>query len=88
MTYDELMQKLAEMNLPVRNLSPEQVVEEQVKDFNATVGNLNEIDGFNCDRCKNKGFVSEVAHNEQFGYPYEKRMPCKCYKTRETLKRA
>jgi DNA replication protein DnaC len=87
-TYDELMQKLAEMNIPIRDLTPEQIVEEQVKDFNDSIGNLNEIDGFNCDRCHNKGFVSEVAHNEQFGYPYEKRMPCRCYKTRETLKRA
>ena len=88
MTYEELMQKLAEKNLEVRNLTPEQVVEEQVKDFNNGIGNLNETDGYNCDKCHNKGFVSEKALNEQFGYWYEKRMPCKCFKTRETLKRA
>lgn len=88
MTYEELMQKLAEKNLPVRDLTPEQVVEEQVKDFNNSIGNLNESDGYNCDRCHNKGYVSEVAVNEQFGYTYEKRMPCKCAKTRETLQRA
>ena len=88
MTYEELMQKLAEKKLPVRNLTPEQVVEEQVKDYNNSIGNLNESDGYNCDKCHNKGFVSEKAQNEQFGYWYEKRIPCKCFKTRETLKRA
>ena len=79
---------LAEKHLEVRNLTPEQSVEEQVKDYNNSIGNLNESDGYNCDKCHNKGYVSEKAQNEQFGYWYEKRMPCKCAKTRETLKRA
>lgn len=88
MTYEELLQKLAEKNLAIRDLTPEQVVEEQVKDYNNSIGNLNESDGYNCDRCHNKGYVSEVAVNERFGYTYEKRMPCKCMKTRATLQRA
>jgi DNA replication protein DnaC len=88
MTYEELMEKLAEKNLEIKNLTPEQVVEEQVKDYNKSIGNLNESDGYNCDKCHNKGYVSEVAVNEQFGYTYEKRIPCKCFKTRETLQRA
>lgn len=88
MTYEELMQKLAEKNLEVRDLTPEQVVEEQVKDYNNSIGTLNESDGYNCDTCHNKGYVSEKAQNEQFGYWYERRIPCKCAKTRETLKRA
>ena len=88
MTYEELLQKLAEKNLAIRDLTPEQVVEEQVKDFNNSIGNLNETDGYNCERCHNKGYVSEVAFNERFGYTYEKRMPCKCMRTRATLQRA
>lgn len=88
MTYEELIQKLAEKNFAIRDLTPEQVVEEQVNDYNNSVGNLNETDGYNCDRCHNKGYVSEVAFNEQFGYTYEKRLPCKCMKTRATLQRA
>ena len=88
MTYEELLQKLAEKNLAIRDLTPEQVVEEQVKDFNNSIGNLNETDGYNCDRCHYKGYVSEVAFNERFGYTYEKRMPCKCMRTRATLQRA
>ena len=88
MTYEELMKKLAEKNLEVKHLTPEQVVEEQVKDYNNSIGTLNESDGYNCDTCHNKGYVSEKAQNEQFGYWYERRIPCKCAKTRETLKRA
>ena len=88
MTYEELMQKMAEKNLEVRKLTPEQVVEEDVEFFNNIIGNLNEEDGYNCDICKNRGYVCEVATNEQFGYKYNNRKPCKCSKTRETLKRA
>jgi DNA replication protein DnaC len=88
MTYEELMQKLAEKNIVIRDLTPQQVVEEQVKDYNNSIGNMNESDGYNCERCHNRGYISEVAMNEQFGYYYESRKPCKCLKTRETLQRA
>jgi len=88
MTYEEIIKKLTEKHIDVKGLTPEQVLKEQIKGYNNSIGNLNENDGYNCDICRNKGYISEIAKNEQFGYLYEKRVSCKCLKTRETLKRA
>ena len=48
-------------------MTPEQLTQAQVDIYNASVGNLNEEDGYNCDLCKNKGHISKVSYNDQFG---------------------
>lgn len=55
----------------------------RVKDFNDSVGNLDKIDGLNCTRCKNKGFIAKLDDDGN-----EVSVLCKCQRTRETLLRA
>jgi DNA replication protein DnaC len=55
--------------------------------YNNSEGNLNDSDGYNCDLCKNKGWIAEVQRNEQFGYYSEVHTPCKCQKARQAIRR-
>lgn len=62
--------------------------EQQKADmYNDSEGNLNEEDGYNCDICKNKGFVAVVTHNEQFGYYMESLLNCRCCRIRNAIRR-
>lgn len=64
-------------------LSPQEYAQKKIEWYNQTVGNLNEADGYNCDICRNKGYIARL--DEQ---GYEVHRPCKCQKIRATLKRA
>lgn len=46
-------------------------------------GNLNEEDGFNCDECKNRGYIWKLNDDDM-----DTRVECKCKSTRATLRRA
>lgn len=50
---------------------------------NASEGLLHKIDGYECNICKNKGYIYGINEN---GYEYAK--DCKCKRTRAVLKRA
>lgn len=63
--------------------SPEALKQMQVDAYNEIEGNLNEIDGYNCSACKNKGFIARIDEEG-----YEVHRPCKCTKVRETLLKA
>lgn len=65
--------------------TPKEYEQHKADLYNASVGDLNEADGYNCDICKNKGFVHFVK--EEFGYYYETAKRCKCMKTRDALRR-
>lgn len=72
---------------PGFDLSPKEREQMKADSYNRTVGNLDKTDGYNCDICKNKGFISTVYHNEQFGYYSETMVPCKCQKVRNAIQR-
>lgn len=61
--------------------------QEKADMYNASEGNLNEEDGYNCDICKNKGYVAVVTHNEQFGYYMESLLNCRCCRIRNAIRR-
>lgn len=65
------------------NASIEKHMQQVVDWYNQSKGNLNEIDGYNCEVCKNKGFIALLDGNG-----YEVRRACKCQKIRATLNRA
>ena len=56
-------------------------------DHNASVGTLDQVDGYNCDICKNRGTVAVVEQNEMFGYWYHILYPCKCQRVRDAIRR-
>lgn len=51
--------------------------------YNNMVGSLNEADGYNCDACKNRGFIAMLGENDN-----EVIVRCKCQKVRATLRMA
>lgn len=67
--------------------SPEQYEQAKADSYNALDGDLNKEDGYNCELCRNKGQISTVQYNEQFGYYFEALKPCKCTKIRNAIRR-
>ena len=65
------------------NLTYREREQKKVDWYNESVGNLNETDGYNCDLCKNKGYIAKIGE-----YDRETHIPCKCLKTRAALNRA
>ena len=53
--------------------------------YNRLAGNLNEDDGYDCPICLNKGQVQYVV--DENGVPQTWTRPCKCAKTRATIRR-
>lgn len=84
---DNILQNLTEKHLNGVDLTPEEKAKQQCEWSNSSEGNLHEKDGYNCDICKNKGFVYEVRQDTAGGF-YEVAIPCKCEKIRQTLNRA
>lgn len=70
-------------NVETLEMTREQWQQKKIDDYNATAGKLDEIDGFNCDLCKNKGHM--LVLDEEYREAYRE---CKCMKTRATLRRA
>lgn len=55
----------------------------QADSYNASEGDLNKADGYNCPLCKNKGFIAKVNENCVQVYTH-----CKCKRIRDALRRA
>lgn len=83
-----ILQQLPSASAPgCEVLTREQYEQKKADAYNASTGNLNEIDGYNCDICKNKGYVSSVFFCEQFGYYYDGLTACKCMRARNAIRR-
>lgn len=64
------------------NLAIADYLKRKAEWYNQLEGNLNEIDGYDCKVCKNKGYVAVVNNGEEI------HKFCKCQKIREMLKKA
>lgn len=80
---DEKIKKLKKKyNLPnIENkfVDKQQYEQYQVDSYNASKGNLDSFDGYNCTLCKNKGDLMYISN----GYQYSKQ--CKCMEVRKTI---
>lgn len=81
------LQEKSGLGFEIERLSPEVYEQRKADLYNDSVGNLNESDGYNCDLCKNKGFIASVVYNEQFGYYSENLTNCKCQRVRKAIMR-
>ena len=70
-------------HFPETEISDAEYQRMKVNRYNQSHGNLDEIDGYNCDICKNKGFI---AHLDE--YDNEETILCKCRKIRSVLSKA
>ena len=67
----------------INNEEYREVAERRRDLCNAEEGKLNEIDGYNCDKCKNKGFIWKLDENL-----FDVRSDCECTIIRDSLRRA
>lgn len=51
---------------------------------NLAEGTLNETDGHNCAKCKNKGYIVKVKTD--YGYPEQVQVTCGCMKARRSIR--
>lgn len=82
-SMSDILAKLQSEHNIESNLSHREYQQQRIDWYNQSVGNLNEEDGYNCELCKNKGFIAKLdeADNEVHSI-------CKCQKIRATLRRA
>lgn len=86
---DRLQEILTRLRTSVTSCEPMSARDyEQFKvdGLNAMEGNRNEEDGFNCDICKNKGYVFKVVQHDDGAYSHVC-ADCKCAETRRSIMR-
>lgn len=83
---DEILKRLSDAHGTPK--TAEEYAEFQCQSANDNEGNLNEIDGYNCDVCKNKGFVYFLKPSEFTKQSEMTMRQCECMKIRKTLRRA
>lgn len=57
-------------------------LKQEVEFLNSLDGDLNLQDGYNCPKCKNRGFITEIKNDK-----YLVDIPCECKKVRVTIQR-
>ena len=83
-----IAQKLPDgLELTSKPLTPQEIEQRKVDLYNASVGNLNELDGYDCPRCRNKGYIAEVQYYDLYDSYRETLHPCKCHRARNALRR-
>lgn len=84
-----LLPQKSENNLErgYNGMTQEEYAQHKADLYNEATGDLDKQDGYNCDECKNKGYISVVTQNEMFGYYSETLKPCKCQKTRNAMRK-
>ena len=68
-------------------MSEEELVKWKCEAYNNSSGNLNEGDGYNCPKCKNRGYVAYPRYSEEFKYWNEVQRECECQNVRRTIRR-
>lgn len=67
--------------------SQEEMEQEKCDLYNGSEGDLHLADGYECERCKNKGYIAIVTQNELYGYYSETLTRCKCMKVRSAIRK-
>ncbi len=86
--FSEIMKRLREItgrDIPTERMSDEEYARFKCDSYNQNSGTLNEIDGYNCDKCKNKGYIAELRYYN--GDYTEVHCECSCQKIRRTILR-
>ena len=66
--------------------SQEERVRRKCDWYNNDTGDLNKIDGYNCEACNNKGYIA-APRRDFYGELVEMLIPCKCQQVRKVLKK-
>lgn len=90
MTVDEFRERMnalhakkketAKQEYTLQSNEPSELTLKQIKWYNDTVGDLNEYDGYNCSKCKNRGDFAKVSDTGNIIT-----VSCDCRRTRSIL---
>lgn len=84
----ELLERIKEtagIDISDKPMSEEEYTKFKCESYNNSVGSLNETDGYNCERCKNKGYIAEARLVKETWY--EIHCECECQKARKAILR-
>lgn len=68
----------------IAKLTPQEAMERRVARENAKEGNLHLVDGYQCDKCKNKGIILIAREYDGLWQDYQK--DCDCKRIRESIR--
>ena len=80
----EFLEKLR-ASITGTSCDPREQIKQRVEEYNSSKGTLNLEDGFNCDKCQNRGMFAYTE--EAYGYLYERYRKCECMKIRASIAR-
>ena len=83
---NRVLQRIQTMGSISEPLTQEQREKRNAETFNASSGNLNEQDDYNCDVCRNKGLIMQACQVE-FGYWSTTCRECKCMDVRRSIRK-
>lgn len=69
----------------MKTMTPQERMQRKIDRYNASVGNLDTEDGYNCEICKNKGHVAKMRESK--GAYYDTYPLCKCMEIRKSIHR-
>jgi len=82
----EILAAHAGMGITYEQMSEKDYEQYRVDDWNKTVGNRNEEDGYNCKICLNKGTIAKLVENPNGSYTHCF-ADCKCVDVRNSIMR-
>lgn len=77
------LKEITGVKMPDKKLSEEEYVKFQCDSYNSFQGKQNEFDGYNCDKCKNRGYIANPRLID--GSWYELHSECTCMKARRAI---
>lgn len=84
---DRIQEILAKQGLDTMfDISPKDYEQFKVDSMNETVGDRNLKDGYNCDLCKNKGFIAELVEKPDGSFTHTC-VVCRCEPVRRSIMR-
>lgn len=84
----EMMKKMGDMDCTSdAPMTREEYEQYKADSYNAGIGTLDSLDGYQCDLCKNKGYIAVLRYAEVYGYSVETLATCKCQRARNALSR-
>lgn len=81
-----ILARLGNSGTTFEKMEPREYEQFKVDGLNNTPGNRNEVDGYNCKLCKNKGYIVKVAEREDGSF-YQTCTECKCEEIRRSIMR-
>ena len=72
---------------PIKPMNDKEYEQWKADQANELSGDLDKKDGYNCEKCKNRGFTSHIVYNEMFNYYATVARICECERIRKGIRR-